>query len=97
MAFGSFEMEERAPRPKKERVERTKKEHVRPVPPPREEPDPPPASARTRVRVLLFGRNLPLMQEFLCSMNQNMGEALSTQGLAFYTRERETLSDILGK
>lgn len=97
MAFGSFEMEERAPRPKKERVERTKKEHVRPVPPPREEPDPPPAGARTRVRVLLFGRNLPLMQEFLCSMNQNMGEALSTQGLAFYTREGETLSDIVGK
>ena len=94
MAFGSIVMEERAPRPVKAKPVSTPVREVQTV---TKEPAAPSAGGRKRLEILLVGRNLALMQEFLCSMNQNMGEALSGQGLAFYTQELASISDIIEK
>lgn len=50
-----------------------------------------------KFHILLIGRNLSVIQEFLCAMNLNMGESLSGEGLSYYTREAESVSDIVAK
>lgn len=111
MPFGSFEAERRQPRPRRPRPERPAREKPARERPEKEKPErpkaeppveehiftDPPSKGRDRLNIVLFGRTLSIMQEFLCGMNLNMGEALSGLGLAFYTREAETINDIVGK
>jgi len=100
MPFGSFLAEAKEPRAviKKERpVKQPKEAAPKPVP-----IAPQPAFAESSVdsiklHIMLIGRNLSVLQEFLCSMNENMGESLHTEGLSYYTRELESVSDIVAK
>lgn len=80
--------------------EKPREVEVKPAPEPEirdERREAPPARGRDRLNIVLFGRNLSIMQEFLCGMNLNMAEALSGLGLAYYTRETATINDIVGK
>ncbi len=100
MPFGSFLAEAKEPREviKKERPVKEPK-----VKAPKPEPvDPQPIFAEPSVdsiklHIMLIGRNLSVLQEFLCSMNENMSETLHTEGLSYYTRELESVSDIVAK
>lgn len=86
MAFGSFRVEERDVRPVEQKTRKEKGAAAKPF-----SADSSGAGAG-RLHILLIGRNLPIMQEFLCSMSQNAGEALGGQGFAFYTQELETIT-----
>lgn len=94
MAFGSFLVEDRPPRP--EREQRQTKPHVPDAEKTKVTPEPL-AADHERLQILLIGRNLPVLQEFLCSMSQNMSEALQKQGFAFYTQELECISDVIAQ
>lgn len=95
MAFGSLLVEDRAPRPKKEKARRRKDP---PSPSVQETVTPEPlAVSHETLHILLVGRNLSIIQEFLCSMNQNMSEALQGQGFAFYTQELDCISDVIAQ
>jgi|GEM_PF-1485659 len=100
MPFGSFLAEAKEPR------EVIKKE--RPVKEPKiKAPNPQPINPQPvftepsvdsiKLHIMLIGRNLSVLQEFLCSMNENMSETLHTEGLSYYTRELESVSDIVAK
>ena len=89
MAFGLIQMEERELRPRPERKEPMEKVQER-----REAGG---VAAASRLHILLLGRNLSILQEFLCSMNENTSEALSGQGLAFYTRELDSISSLIAR
>lgn len=52
---------------------------------------------RSGIHILLIGRRLSIVEEFLCSMNQNMGEALGEEGMSFYTKELDTISGIVDR
>ena len=92
MAFGSFVAEERPEKARRERPSREKPVRERPervkVEPVVDETlrETPPSKGRDKLRIVLLGRSLSIMQEFLCGMNLNMSEALSGLGLAYYTR-----------
>ena len=103
MAFGSFVAEERPEKARRERPAREKPVRERPervkVEPVVDETlrETPPSRGRDKLRIVLLGRSLSIMQEFLCGMNLNMSEALSGLGLAYYTRESATINDLVGK
>lgn len=85
MPFGSFVVEERAVRaPEKPVTEEPK----RPAP---RVPD------SQRLHIVLMGRKLSITQEFLCSMSQNMNEALNNEGLSFYARELDSISGLIAQ
>lgn len=100
MPFGSFLAEAKEPREviKKERPVKEPK-----VKAPKPEPISPqpiftePSVDSIKLHIMLIGRNLSVLQEFLCSMNENMSETLHTEGLSYYTRELESVSDIVAK
>ena len=100
MPFGSFLAEAKEPREviKKERP--VKEPKVKAPKPESVEPQPiftEPSVDSIKLHVMLIGRNLSVLQEFLCSMNENMSETLHTEGLSYYTRELESVSDIVAK
>ena len=103
MAFGSFVAEARPEKTRRERPAREKTVRERPervkVEPVVDETlrETPPSKGRDKLRIVLLGRSLSIMQEFLCGMNLNMSEALSGLGLAYYTRESATINDLVGK
>lgn len=91
MPFGSFDVKVRAANPAAKKEDKTRSRSAAPrssgiV-----------QKSGNRLNILLIGRNLSVMQEFLCSMNQNINEALHEYGLSYYTRELETISDIVEK
>lgn len=92
MPFGSFVVERREPRAAKEKPPAPEKpareEGKRPAP---KAPD------AQRLHILLMGRNLSIIQEFLCSMSQNMSEALNPEGLSFYARELDSISGLIAQ
>ena len=94
MPFGTFRVEERAPGPARPAPERKPK-----TSPKQPEPIVRPVASSTGavVNILLVSRNLTLAREFLCSMNQNMAQALQNEGLAFYTQELKAISDMTAK
>lgn len=87
MPFGSFVVEERAPK-----TAVTEK----PVIKVSERPAPK-APDSQQLHILLMGRNLSIIQEFLCSMSQNMNEALNNEGLSFYARELDSISGLIAQ
>lgn len=89
MPFGSFNAQERTVKKK----EKPMKEPMAPKPLVKESP----AVNSTKLNILLIGRNMALIQEFLCSMNQNMSQALHAQGMTYYTRELNSISDIVSQ
>ena len=91
MAFGTLKVSMRDPKPVREKQKKEK-----PVPQ-EKEPVHVPVNGRDRLKILVIGRNMAMIQEFLCAMNENMSEALQTQGLAFYTQELQTISDVVAK
>lgn len=92
MPFGSFVVEPREPRAAKEKP-------PAPVKPVREETKrPAPKAPDSReLHIVLMGRNLSIIQEFLCSMSQNMSEALNLEGLSFYARELDSISGLIAQ
>lgn len=50
-----------------------------------------------KLNILLYGRTMSAMQEFLCSMNENMSKELPQGGMAYYTTELQAISDIVDK
>lgn len=100
MPFGSFLAEAKEPR-KAAKKERPVKEPKRKAP--KQEPVAPqpitaePSVDSVKLHIMLIGRNLSILREFLCSMNENMSETLHTEGLSYYTRELESISDIVEK
>lgn len=88
----------------KERIQQPAPQNFTPAPPPpMPEPAPQPVPQPQRpplivdssvVHVLLAGRNLSIVREFLSSMNQNLADALHEVGLSVYTRELRTISEI---
>lgn len=100
MPFGSFFAETKEPRAviKKERPVKERKEKI-----PKPEPISPqpmidePSVDSIKLHIMLIGRNLSVLQEFLCSMNENMSATLHAEGLSYYTRELDAISDIVTK
>lgn len=102
MPFGSFLAEAKEPRTalKKERPVKKPKARVPKAKPEPVEPQPvfsEPSVDSVKLHIMLIGRNLSVLQEFLCAMNENMSETLHTEGLSYYTRELEAVSDIVAK
>ena len=102
MPFGSFMAQRRDPRPKKERPqrERPQKEKKSVVPEPPKEEKMVFHDLNTdslKINILLFGRTMSLMQEFLCSMSENMSKELHQEGLTYYTTELSSISDIVDR
>lgn len=87
MPFGSFAAQEREVRSLKTSE---KKEAPAPVTPVKRS-----VVNSTKLNILLVGRSMGLIQEFLCSMNQNMSQAMQQEGLSYYTRELESIADIV--
>ena len=83
MPFGSFRAQKRESRPG---AAKTEKAPTMPEPA---------IAGSTKLHILLIGRSISLIQEFLCSMNQNMSQALHQQGLTYYTRELESITDVV--
>lgn len=101
MPFGTFRAEARAPRqarpakaPRPAPKQAPKQPPKQPAPKPAPAIKPTASFASGTVNILLAGRNLSLLREFLCSMNQNMAQALQEEGLAFYTQELKTISSM---
>ena len=102
MPFGSFMAQRRDPRSQKERPTREKQQkEKKPVvqTPPKEEKmvfhDL--NSDSLKINVLLFGRSISTMQEFLCSMSENMSKELHQEGVTYYTTELGAITDITDK
>ena len=49
------------------------------------------------INVLLYGRSMSAMQEFLCAVSENMSRELHKEGLTFYTTELNTINDIIAR
>lgn len=99
MPFGSVFVQERSPQPAPQNFYPPAPPPPAPEPPPQPAPAPQPPRPplivdSSVIRVLLAGRNLSIVREFLCSMNQNLGEALQEVGLSVYTRELRTITEI---
>lgn len=90
MPFGSFIVEQREPRAEKAPVLK-ESSHKAPKHPDVKPPD------SQQLRIVLMGRNLSIIQEFLCSMSQNMSEALNDEGLSFYSRELDSISGLIAQ
>lgn len=97
MPFGSFMAQRRDPRPKKERPQKEKKTVI---------PEPSKEekmvfhdlnSNSQKINILLLGRAMSVMQEFLCSVHENMSKELHQEGLTYYTTELSSISDIVDK
>lgn len=100
MPFGSFLAEAKEPRTVAKRERRVKEPKVKAPKPEPIEPQPifsEPSVDSIKLHIMLVGRNLSVLQEFMCSMNENMSETLHTEGLSYYTRELESVSDIVAK
>ena len=100
MPFGSFYVEEIKGKSvrRRERSEKIKKEPVgeqRDTHPSQEAVQEKTTGIINTVNILFIGRNLSIIQEFLCSMNQNMGETLASYGFAFYTQDLSSITDII--
>lgn len=98
MPFGSFLAQRREPHQKKERPpkERPEKKPVAAEPP--KEPERvfrDLNSDSLKVNILLFGRTMSAMQEFLCSVSENMSKELHQEGLTYYTTELGSIHDIV--
>lgn len=97
MPFGSFMAQRRDPQPKKEK------------PVPQKKPEAPAAPKEEKVvfqelsrdgqklHILLLGRSMWQMQEFLCSMSENMSKELHRDGMTCYTLELSTIRDIVDR
>lgn len=88
MPFGSFLVEQREPKTKREKAHHFEKTPKHP------EVKPPDSQ---QLHIVLMGRNLSIIQEFLCSMSQNMSEALHNEGLSFYSRELDSISGLIAQ
>lgn len=100
MPFGSFLAEAKEPRTVVKKERPVKEPKVKAPKPEPIEPQPifsEPSVDSIKLHIMLVGRNLSVLQEFLCSMNENMSETLHTEGLSYYTRELESVSDIVAK
>lgn len=100
MPFGSFLAEAKEPRTVTKRERPVKEPKVREPKPEPIEPQPVFSELSVdsiQLHIMLVGRNLSVLQEFLCSMNENMSENLHAEGLSYYTRELESVSDIVAK
>lgn len=100
MPFGSFLAEAKEPRTVMKKERPVKEPKVKAPKPEPIEPQPifsEPSVDSIKLHIMLIGRNLSVLQEFLCSMNENMSETLHTEGLSYYTRELESVSDIVAK
>lgn len=87
MPFGSFVVEERASKT----AATEKPAAIEPEHPASKAPD------SRQLHIVLMGRNLSIIQEFLCSMSQNMNEALNNEGLSFYARELDSISGLIAR
>jgi len=94
MPFGSFMAQRKDPLPKKERPQKEKKPVI-PVAPKEEKMvfhDL--NSDAQKINILLVGRTLSQLREFLCSVSENMSKELHQDGLTYYTTELSTISDV---
>lgn len=108
MPFGTFRVYRREAKPVIVKEKETK-EPLKPKAPdplrPEPEPDWPeskvvvdyPAGPYAPCRILLAGRNLMELREFLCSMERNMGDVTGEEGLSFYTRELAVMNEVLSR
>lgn len=97
MPFGTFSV---SPKPRRPKAPKPQPAPPPPAPAPTPEPTrfgPAPNIDCIRLNILLIGRNLPILQEFLCAMNQNMSESLHGEGMSFYTRDLTSISDVVAK
>ncbi len=98
MPFGSFMAQRRDPRPPKEIPQKVSEPPKPPKPPVEEKVVFKDLNKDSQnIHILLFGRTMSVMQEFLCSMNENMSRELSQEGLAYYTTELSSIGDIVDK
>lgn len=102
MPFGSFMAQRRDPRPQKERPqrERPKKEKKPVIPEPAKEEKMVFHDLNAdslKINILLYGRTMSVMQEFLCSLRENMSKELHQDGLTYYTTELNSISDIVDR
>lgn len=51
----------------------------------------------TKLNILLIGRNMEQIREYLCSANTNMTQALHGQGMTYYTRELAAITDVVSR
>jgi len=103
MPFGSFVASRRDPVPKKEKPA-PKPVAPKPAPAPVAAPAPEPTMSfrdlnadSTKIHVQLVGRTMSQIQEFLCALNENMSNSMHSEGMAFYTTELETITEVVNK
>ncbi len=54
-------------------------------------------SDSTKLHIIFFGRNLWSMQDFLCSVNENMSKSLHKEGLTYFAAENDDIRDIVDR
>lgn len=107
MPFGSFMAQRKDPRPQKEKIKKEK-----PIKEKKPVPEKKPAAAAVKqeepvfqeinsdslkINILLLGRTMSAIQEFLCSVSENMSKELHQEGLTYYTTELASISEIVEK
>lgn len=102
MPFGSFVAQRRDPRPRREKPAPKKPEPMKkpevPVVPKEEQVVFQELSRDgQKLHILLLGRAMWQMQEFLCSMSENMSKELHRDGMTCYTLELNTIRDIVDR
>lgn len=50
-----------------------------------------------QIKILLTGRTMPAIQDFLCSIRENMSKELHREGLAYYTTDLRSISDVVAR
>lgn len=97
MPFGSFMAQRKDPRPKKERPQKEKKPVIPAAPKEEKMVFHDLNSDSQKLKILLVGRTLSQIREFLCSVSENMSKELHQDGLAYYTTELSSISDVVDK
>lgn len=90
MPFGTFSATEKNARPKPAAPT------PRPAAPADSMPQRSTADPRTkRLKLLLVGRNMAIIRDYLCSMERNMADALQAEGLSLYTWDHDTMMSMI--
>lgn len=87
MPFGSFEVKGNIRKREKNAVQEKKE---KPVSVPEWK-----TAASVEIPILLIGSSGMLMRDYLCSLKQNMDEVLAGGELSYYTKEQQTIQDMI--
>ena len=97
MPLGSFMAQRRDSRPPKEKIKKEKKTVAPAIPKEEKVVVHEFNSDSIKIHILFLGRTMSALQDFLCSMRENMSKELHREGLSYYTTELSSISDVVDK